>query len=191
MKEKEIAEFLFELGLLKNFKRTGWWLAKVKDPESVSDHVHRASVLSYILGKMEGADASRCAMLNLMHDNHEARTLDMNKVAARYFDVKKAERKAAEEQLDGLPSPIKEDLLKMFDEYESRSTKEAEIARDADLLECAITAKEYMEQGYKDCKNWIDNVEKLLKTKSAKKIFNSMKKESTSEWYFKLKKSVR
>ena len=188
---KKIADYMFELGMLKRFKRTGWWLAKVKDPEDIADHVYRSSMLSLILGKREGADADRCMKMNLVHDNQEARTLDLNKVTQRYIDNKEGEMNAFKEQVNELPDEMKDEFISLFEEFEEQKTKESIISRDADLLECAITAKEYLEVGYKDCQDWIDNCEKLLKTKSAKNILEEVKKGNTNEWYFKLKKIKR
>ncbi|GAA2641235.1 HD domain-containing protein [Paractinoplanes durhamensis] len=38
-----IAAFGYELGLLKRVRRTGWWHAGVRDPESVAEHTMRMS----------------------------------------------------------------------------------------------------------------------------------------------------
>jgi len=42
-----------------------------------------------------------------------------------------------------------------------------------------LQAKVYTEIGYDGCKNWIENVEKALETKSAKKILKESKKIQT------------
>ncbi len=34
----KVAHFLFETGTLKNARRTGWWMAGIRDPESVAEH---------------------------------------------------------------------------------------------------------------------------------------------------------
>lgn len=188
---KALVRFLYELGQLKTSKRTGWWFTKVKDPESIADHVYRTSVLGFLLGKMEKANAERCMMICLVHDNQEARTLDFNKVAARYIQSKEAENIAFSDQVADLPAEIKDEFLALYKEYAEQKTKEAIIAKDADLLECAFTAKEHIEIGYTDCEDWIKNAESLLKTASAKKMMQEMKKTKSSEWYLSLKKISR
>jgi len=77
---------------------------------------------------------------------------------------------------------------KPFMELEERKTKEAIIAKEADYLEVAFQAKEYMEQGYKDAQIWIDNVDKVLVTKSAKELMKQLKKTSYNDWWKGLKK---
>ncbi len=76
----------------------------------------------------------------------------------------------------------------MFLEYEDRTTKEGIVAKDADMLETAFQAKEYVDLGYKTCQDWIDNVEKCLKTKSAKTLLKEMKKIEFTDWWRGLKK---
>ena len=44
------------------------------------------------------------------------------------------------------------------------------IAKDADLLEQAFAAKEYMEAGHAAANDWIINIRKVLYTKSAKQL---------------------
>ncbi|CAM5298637.1 HD domain-containing protein [Streptomyces californicus] len=35
---KGAAGFLLEMGMLKRAKRSGWWIAGVKDPETIAEH---------------------------------------------------------------------------------------------------------------------------------------------------------
>lgn len=76
----------------------------------------------------------------------------------------------------------------LFEEYEDKKSKEAIIARDADMLETAFQAKEYLDLGYKACQDWINNVEKCIKTKTAKKLLKVAKKTPFTDWWRGLKK---
>src|ERR1017187_2458492 len=60
---RDTTGFLYEIGLLKRYKRTGWSLAGVPAPESVADHSFRASVIASVIAAMEGADPQRAAFL--------------------------------------------------------------------------------------------------------------------------------
>lgn len=51
-----IANYIFEAGMLKRVKRSGWWAEQIKNPESVAEHSWRASVLAFILANLEGFD---------------------------------------------------------------------------------------------------------------------------------------
>ena len=184
---KNIAKFFFELGQLKKVKRSGWWLAGVKDPESVAEHSFRATIIARILAEMENADVNKATTMVLFHDVPEARINDLHKVGARYIDFEKAEVASLKEQVERLPKKIADEMAALYKEMLQGKTKEAIIAKDADLLECAIQAKEYLEQNYKDCENWIYNVGKKLKTKSAKEILKLIKKTNSNSWWYGLK----
>jgi len=184
---KNLTNFLFELGALKHVKRSGWWLINVKDPENVAEHSFRAAVIGYVLAKMENVDVSKVTLMSLFNDLHEARLNDLHKVGHRYIDFKKAETAAFKEQTSELKE-IGKEMFSLHEEFQTRESKEAIVARDADLLENAFQAKEYIEMGYKDAQNWIDNIWQVIKTDSAKKLLKEIEKTSCNDWWKNLKK---
>lgn len=189
MKTKNIVNFIFEVAQLKRQRHSGFKLAGVKNPSTVAEHVMRAAQIGYILAVMEGnANPEKVASLVLFHDNGEARIGDQHKVASRYFNNQAAEIKAISEQLDSLGAELGEKLKKYFLEYEQRTTSEGIIAKDADWLEQAFQAKEYIDIGYKATQDWINNIEKALETKSAKKLLAEMKRTEFTDWWQELKK---
>jgi len=185
---KNVANFIFELNQLKRIKHNGFKLCGVKDPDSVAEHVMRAAQIGYILAVMEGIkNPEKVAAMLLVHDNGEIRIGDHHKVAARYFNAEEAEHQAFDDQTEKLGS-VGEKWKKYFNEFEDRNTKEGIIAKDADWLEQAFQAKEYVDLGYKSAQDWIDNVGKAIETKSAKIIFKEIKKTEFTDWYKGLKK---
>lgn len=138
---------------------------------------------------MEGdADPEKVVTIIMVHDNAETRIGDQDKVAARYYSNGEAEVKAFIEQTELLPEAIQEKWQAYFDEYENRTSKEGIIAKDADWLEQAFQAKEYVDIGYKAAQNWIDNIVEAIETKSAKKIIAKMQEVEFTDWYKDLKK---
>jgi len=187
---KKITNFIFELGALKNVKRSGWWIINVKDPENVAEHSFRSGVVGYLLAKLEKVDTNKVAMMCFLNDLHEARLNDLHKVGQRYIDFRKAETAAHKEQMESL-GEIGKELFELHKEFQEQKTKEAIAARDADLLENAFQAKEYIEIGYKAAQNWIDNIRTVLKTDSAKKLLDEIEKTSSNIWWKNLKKIER
>lgn len=185
---KNILDLFFEFGQLKRVKRSGWWATGIKDPESVADHTARTCFIGYILSRLEKVDPEKVVLMILSHDMPESRTDDQNKVGARYINIKNAEKEALADQVENIPNDIKEELLRLHEEFEKRKTKEAVVAKDADYLECAIQAKEYLDIGYKKAEDWINNVGKVLQTESAKKIFELIKESDSLSWWKGLKK---
>lgn len=118
-----IAAFGYELGLLKRVRRTGWWHAGVRDPESVAEHTMRAAQLAALIAAEEGADPAR-AFLALWHDTQETRTGDLPHTAAAYLS-KPDPRQITADQTDNLPQRSRETVRAAVDEYEARQTLEA------------------------------------------------------------------
>jgi putative hydrolase of HD superfamily len=180
---KKAVNFIFELNQLKRVRHAGFQLIGVKDPDSIAEHAWRAAQIGYILAIMEGAvNPDKIVTMILIHDNGEARIGDQHKVAARYFDTDQAEDKAFTEQSERLGDKISADWRKYFSEFENRNTEAGLIAKDADWLEQAFQAKEYLDLGYEGAAEWIDNVEKALETESAKNILETMKKTKFTDW---------
>lgn len=189
MDTKKIVNFIFELSQLKRLKHSGFFLAGVKNPPTVAEHSFRAAQIGYILAVMEeDANPEKVCSMLVIHDNAEARIGDPNKISARYFSKKEGEEKAFLDQVENLGKAIQNKWKNYFDEIEERNTKEGIIAKDADWLEVAFQAKEYLDLGHKAAIDWINNVEKAVETKSAKMIIKEMKKTEFTDWWQGLKK---
>ena len=72
------------MGLLKRYKRTGWLIAGVDNPESIAEHTFRTAIIGYLLARMEGADPAKTATLCLFHDTQESRIGDVPSVGKAY-----------------------------------------------------------------------------------------------------------
>jgi putative hydrolase of HD superfamily len=178
-----ISDFFAESGLLKRVKRSGWWVIGIKDPESVADHCYRCAVIGYVLAKMEAADAHTVTMMCLFNDLHEARINDAHKVASTYLNYRQAEDKAFFDQIEMLPDSIRSEMSDWRKQYTKQKSRESIIARDADILECLIQAKEYFDQGHSQAKLFFKKAPKHLKSKSAKKIWKDLQKWDSSHWW--------
>ncbi|MBI2445766.1 HD domain-containing protein [Candidatus Micrarchaeota archaeon] len=172
-----VAEWLYELGELKRIARSGWWTAKVRQPETVAEHSWRAACIAYALALEEGLDAPAAAVAALFHDAHEARTLDLHKMAKKY--VRSDAIRAAVEQNAASPAKTRLELDKPI------PSAIKTVVKDADLLEMAVTAQEYMAAGHVEARAWRDGVKAKLATKTAKKWYGEIRRTQPSEWYRK------
>lgn len=175
------------MGYLKQLKRSGWEMISIPHPESVAEHSFRTAILGYILASLEGADPLKTAAICLFHDTAEARIGDLHRVAKRYINVKEGEEVAFSEQVHRLPQDIATHVESLVREYEGRAIPEGELARDADLLECIVQAREYQVQGYVDAEDWITGCYASLKTKSAKSLADACLRVEPREWWQGLK----
>jgi putative hydrolase of HD superfamily len=164
--------YVFEAGLLKRAKRTGWWMAGLKDPESIAEHSFRAAIVGTVLAAMEGADPARVCLLCTLHDTQETRTTDLPHLARRYVQAVD-NRTVTADQVADCPPEVAAFIQAAVDEYEAGETLEAIVARDADKLECLVQAVEYRAQGVTTVQPWIDSSRAALKTVSAMRLADS------------------
>lgn len=186
MKNKDLLDFIAELGLLKRVKRSGWWVLGVPYEESVAEHSFRCAAIGYLLAQMEGADPYKVLMMTLFGDIHEARICDLHKISQRYLDISKAESKAYNDEIKKISSKMRKQLEGTRKEYDSQRTLEAHISRDADILECLIQAKEYVDLGFRNAGKFFLKSQKYLKTQSARALWKSAKKWDSTIWWQKL-----
>lgn len=185
MDADKILNFLYELGHLRRVSREGWRLLGIEAPESVAEHSLRTAHIAWILARMEGIENPHEAVtISLFHDMGETRIGDLHKVAARYGELDEA--RAVEEQCSPLDE-IGSEILAMWKTVESRSTPCGIIAKDADLVELAITAKEYIEMGHQGAQEWIENAVPRVRTESAKKLLAAIPTSNSKAWWKGLK----
>jgi len=184
--ENDLAKFLYEVGQLKRVKRSGWWIAGVENPESVAEHSFRTAAIAYLLAKLEGADAGRVTLMALFHDMGEARTNDLHRIVLRYVNWENVDQQVIKDQSKRLPAHISEEMISLLSEFEETISLEARIARDADLLECLVQAREYQALGY-EVADWISNAKAALVTDSAKRIAEECLGTEPKEWWQGLK----
>lgn len=180
-----------EAGLLKKVKRSGWWVAGIKDPESVADHCFRCALMGYYIAHLEGADASRVMAMALFNDLHEARINDLHKMGHYYIDFKEAEKKVFRDQIRDLDKTVRAELQELREEYERQKTKESLIARDADILECLLQAKEYYDNGHTKARKFFKTAPDHLKTKTAKNLWCRIQKWDSGAWWERVVKFER
>ncbi len=61
------------------------------------------------------------------------------------------------------------------------------MARDADILECAMQAREYQVQGYEAASDWLKRAKGTLRSESAKRLLSIMESSDPNEWWKNLK----
>ena len=181
--QKSALNLFAEAGLLKKIKRSGWWVAGIKDPESVADHSFRCAVIGYYMAHLEKVDPFKVMVMALFNDIHEARINDLHKMGHYYIDFKDAEKKVFKDQVAHLDRKIKNEMTGFRREYDAQKTKASIVARDADILECLLQAKEYTDSGHLQAKKFFKKAPGHLKTRSAKKFWKQMQNWDSGQWW--------
>ncbi len=177
---KNIANFLFEAGMLKRTPRTGFQFLG-SGAESVAEHIFRAVYIGFTLGRLSGnADTGKIIKMCLFHDLPEARTGDLNYVNKKY--VKADVEKAVEDLAHTVP--FGDEIRALVFEFEKGESLEAHLAHDADQLELILALKEYKDLGNKYADEWLDFAIKRLKTDIARDLSKAILETDSSLWWF-------
>ena len=177
---KNIANFLFEAGMLKRTPRSGFQFLG-SGAESVAEHIFRTTYVGYALGKIDKTvDVDKLIKMCLFHDLPEARTGDLNYVNKKY--VVADEKKAVRDLTETLPFGY--ELLDIISEYEEGITPEALLAKDADQLEMILALKEYKDIGNRYAEEWLSFSLKRLRTETAKELAKVILETDSSLWWF-------
>lgn len=176
-----VAAFAFEMGVLKRQRRSGWWHAGVRDPESIAEHSLRVAQLAGLIAAAEGGDPAKAAYMGLWHDSQETRIGDIPHSARPYVEAK-SNVDITIDQVAGMAEPLASSITKAVEEYEEKASLEAICARDADKLECLIQAVEYRDLGVQRVQSWIDSSYASLKTETARRVADEALAISPLSW---------
>ncbi len=185
--QKEIVNFLYEIGTMRKLMRMHRQVFLTDDmSDSIASHSYRVAVISWFLAKEEGADPYKTVMMSLLHDMAEVRSNDHNWIHKKYIKI--FEDEIDNEQLGGLPYPELKDFVT---EYKERESREAILAKEADLLDQILLLREYDWAGNKEATIWLygkgnskinAQIEKL-KTETGKKLGKVMYEVNPSDWW--------
>lgn len=155
--------------------------------DTVASHSHHVAVIAYCISRMEGLShesAIKSLAMATFHDLAEARTGDFDFVAKHYGTPD--EESAVKDQFSGFD--FGDDLQKLLEEYEEKSSLEAKCAKDADSLEQMYQEWVLLWQGNKLAQKWFESDFKdrvpALKTESARKLAFEMKDSNPHEWWW-------
>lgn len=181
MNTDKITNFFFEIASLKRLKRQHCQLIKEAD-DNIADHSFRVAVIGMLLAELEQTDENKVLKMCLFHDVVETRTGDANFINKQYLDLH--EEEARQDQMKDLP--LADSILSLLQEYEQNESKEAIVAKDADLLDQMILQREYFFTDEKNGEIWQKHTKKGLKTKSAQELAEKIKTANPFEWLYQL-----
>ena len=188
--DERLADFLFEIGTMRKLLRMHRQPLLTDDmSDNIASHSYRVALIGWVLAKKEGADPYKVVMMCLVHDLGEIRSNDHNWINKRYVTIH--EEQITEEQLGTLPD---EELFDLATEYELRESKEAIVAKNADLLDQVLLLKEYEWQGNKEAGVWlhgkgndVGNAQlKNLTLDSARELGEAIYAGNPSDWWNEL-----
>ncbi len=130
-----ILDFLREAERLKTVLRTSW--TSSGERESTASHTWRLCLMALVFEQhFPEVDAHRLLKLCIVHDLGEAIGGDIPAIH-QTPDAPKAEQERRDllTLLEPLPDAIRDDFVKLWDEYEAAASPEAKVAKALDKLE--------------------------------------------------------
>lgn len=184
---KKAASFLYEVGTMRKIARAHRQTLLTDDlSDNIASHSYRVSLIGWVLAKEEEANIEKVLKMCLAHDMAEVRSNDQNWVHKKY--VKVFEDEIIRDQTINLS--LEKDILKILNEYSERKTKEAKIAKDADLIDQILLLKEYAVVGNKEALAWLGGKRnrgnkqfQLLETASGKKLAAEILRQNPTDWW--------
>jgi len=177
---KRVAEFFFEVGMLRKTPRTGYQFLG-SGSESVAEHSFRTTVIGYSLAKLSGADWSKVILMCLFHDLKESRIGDFNYVNRMYNSAR--EDKALQDAL--AHTGLEKDIYSAYEELENVESFEASLAQDADQLDFILSLKEQKDLGNPYGSKWLHYALKRLRTEFAEQMASWILETDHTDWWFK------
>lgn len=131
----------------------------------------------------EGVDTGKIAKLALLHDITESRTGDVDYLSRQY--VQRNEELAAQDMLAS--TSIEKEFYALWEEYETRTSLEAKIVKDADNLDVDFELAEQASMGNQLQEAWKSNrafvAKEKLFTKTAQRLFDELMQSNPHGWH--------
>ncbi len=179
---ERFVDYIYEIGVMKRRRIAGFDHFMSQQVSTLASHSHRAAIIGIILADLEGADIATVTLMLVMHETGEVRVGDTDMIAGHYRRPKASEHQATHDQLDQLPPRLAARLRAIYDEHEQQETIEAQVAKDADLLEHAFSAKEFLDQGIQGAQAWLQ-LDGYLRTESGKAMLQALRERDSNAWW--------
>ncbi|XP_045597253.1 5'-deoxynucleotidase HDDC2-like [Procambarus clarkii] len=141
---KSCLEFFKQIGRLKHMKRTGWVLRNVSEPETISGHMYRMAIISFLLDENDNVNRDRVMKISLVHDMAESTVGDLTPhCGVSEEDKHKQEVAAMEHFITLVGEKAGNEMFNLFMEYEEQKTPEAKLVKDLDKFDMILQAFEY------------------------------------------------
>ncbi|KAG7158908.1 HD domain-containing protein 2-like, partial [Homarus americanus] len=150
--------------LVLHVKRTGWVLSNVNEPETISGHMYRMAIISFLLDENDNVNRDRVMKISLVHDMAESVVGDLTPLCGVSEEDKHTREVAAMEHFITLVGEkAGNEMFNLFMEYEDQKTPEAKLVKDLDRFDMILQAFEY-----ETSQNRIGTLEEFFKSTEGK-----------------------
>ncbi|KAI7876452.1 hypothetical protein K492DRAFT_172545 [Lichtheimia hyalospora FSU 10163] len=155
-----VIQFLHIIQNLKVTKRTGWVDNGIKQPESIADHMHRMGVMAMLVDDA-ALDRNKCVKMAIVHDLAESVVGDITPHAGVSKEEKYKRESAAMQDFQSMlgNTPVAQEMVDLWQEYEDAKTPEALLVKDLDKFEMIVQALEYEKSDKKSLQSFFDSTQ--------------------------------
>jgi len=168
---KNNLDFLIEIQKLKEMPRTGWVLMKVKNPETIADHIFQVTFSGWLLGKEKNLNIEKIIKIALSHDLCEVYAGDMTpffyweglnreksedeKILLRGIRLPKEEKERRGKEkfereknsllklLSFLKPELKDEIFSLWLSFEKKISDEGKFTKQLDRIMTLLQAIQY------------------------------------------------
>lgn len=163
---KKIVDFLIEANKLKEMPRTGWVLMKVKDPETVAEHIWGVAISAWLLGEENNLNIEKLIKIAFTHDLCEVYAGDITPFfyynrsssqealmkwvrLSKKEKEKRGQKKFAVEKksllrlIKNLPMDLGKQFFSYWLDSKKRITREGKFIAQVDRIDTLIRSIEY------------------------------------------------
>ena len=182
-KKNRDLELLYELGSLRFIQRT-WRHFYNPDFKNLAEHHLHVAWIALLLARLENIkDTDKVLKLAILHDVAESRTGDVNYIQRQY--TQRNEDLGMSDIFEG--TTFKKEFSVLWEEYKEMKTKEAQVVKDADMLDVDMELKEQEAKGVPLRHEWRESRNFVFKhklyTKSAKKLWRAIQTSNPHDWH--------
>ena len=182
-----IVNLIFEAAVVKRLKRTGWQILGDNE-ETVGEHSFMTAVISLFLAKeikkVKPINVEKVLIMSILHDFHEARTGDVDKIATLY--IKRDEAKANRDIFQSVDPGI----IVMLEEYEQKGSLEAKIVFEANVIALLVELKQLEEKGNTHVREWLDGNMIRLRLPESKQLAQTIITTDSHDWWKEIRKQL-
>lgn len=180
---KRDIDFLFEIGSLRNIPRA-WQQVLTGRVQNVAEHMFRMTMVAWVIAIREKADVNKVIKMCLIHDVAESRTGDIAFMHRGY--VTRHEELAERDIFQN--TSLEKEAEVLFKEYNDRKSLEAKIVKDADNIDVDLELKELARIGDSAAVSYQKGHRPTIRakkfyTKTAKKMYDEIKKTDINTWH--------
>jgi putative hydrolase of HD superfamily len=191
MKQRDMANIVYEAAVVKRMLRTGW--QRLGDnSEGVGEHSFMTAVIAYLVARdissrsdpEHQVNMEKVMVMSIFHDFHEGRTGEMDKVARLYMI--RNEEKANRDIFEG----IDDALLKTLEEYEEKESLEAKIVYEANVIAFGVECKLLIEKGNTNAAEWLDSNTERLRLPESVQLMKTLRNMKSHDWWKDLRREI-